>query len=405
MVHRPAPGFRGRATFATTAATFALLTTGGTLPIPLYTLWGERLGFGVSTTTWVFAAYVVGTLLALILFGGLSDQIGRKPLTVAALAVTLASTASFLLATGVPALLAARFLSGVGVGIITSAATAALHESYRGREPKVPAMVSTAANMGGLGLGPLVAGVLAQYLPAPTVLVFAVFGTLVTVAGVVALVMPETNLQRAGRVRWAPRVGVPRAALPVYWRSAAAAVPTFTLLGLFSSLTPRFLGQTLEIHSLALAGAATFVLFELGVVAQLVFRTREPRWSILTGLPLLVAALILVLTGLVTADPALFAAGTVVGGFGAGLTFLGSLGQLARAVPHEVHAKSVAAFFVAAQSGLAVPVVVIGALSGPLGLDGATTVVVTAVVVLALAALVANARPGRASVRPHPVTS
>ena len=391
MARTPTTGYG--ASFAIIALTFALLTTGGTLPIPLYTLWGQDFGFGAETTTWVFAIYVLGTLLALIFFGGLSDQVGRRPLALAALALTLASTAFFIFAANVPMLLAGRFLSGVGVGLITSAATAALSELYKGQNKAFPSMISTAANMGGLGLGPLAAGLFAEYLPGATVLVFIVFIVLVAAVSVLTFFVPETHPRTPGRkINWAPRVGVPREARAVYWKSAVAVFPTFTLLGLFSSLTPRFIGETLQVTNLAVAGAATFILFETGVTAQLVFRSRPPRWSLLLGLPLLILALALVLAGFLTATLPLFAAGTVIGGFGAGLAFMGGLGQLTSQVPHESHAKSVAAYFIAAQAGLAVPVLSIGALTGPLGLTGATAAVITAVMILAAAAWAINAR-------------
>ncbi|WP_159620210.1 MFS transporter [Arthrobacter zhaoguopingii] len=389
------PQTRYTASFAIIATTFALLTTGGTLPIPLYTLWGEDFGFGAETTTWVFAVYVLGTLLALIFFGGLSDQVGRRPLAFAALSLTIGSTLFFLFAANVPMLLAGRFLSGIGVGLMTSAATAALAELYRGSNKAFPSMISTAANMGGLGLGPLVAGVFAQYLPAPTALIFVVFGALVAAAFLLTFFVPETHPRTAGKINWAPRVGVPRSARGIYGRSAVAVIPTFTLLGLFSSLTPRFISQTLDVHNLAIAGLATFILFEIGVIAQLTFRAKAPRWSILRGLPLLIAALALVLTGFLTGNLGVFGLGTVIGGFGAGLTFMGGLGQLARAVPHESHAKSVAAYFIAAQSGLAIPVLSIGALTGPLGLTTSTTLVIAVVMVLAAAAWIVNRRSPR----------
>lgn len=391
MARLPATGYG--ASFAIIASTFALLTTGGTLPIPLYTLWGEDFGFGTETTTWIFSIYVLGTLLALIFFGGLSDQIGRRPLALAALVLTLASAVFFIAAANVPMLLAGRFLSGFGVGLITSAATAALSELYKGQNKAFPSMISTAANMGGLGLGPLAAGLFAQYLPNPTLLIFIVFITLVGAVTVLTFFVPETHPRTPGRrISWAPRVGVPREALGVYFKSAIAVFPTFTLLGLFSSLTPRFIAETLQVTNLAVAGLATFILFEVGVTAQLVFRSRPPRWSLLRGLALLIVALALVLAGFLAANILLFGAGTIIGGFGAGLAFMGGLGQLSRAVPHESHAKSVAAYFIAAQAGLAVPVLSIGALTGPLGLTGATAAVIAVVMVLAAAAWALNAK-------------
>jgi MFS family permease len=382
-----------RAAFVVIAATFALLTTGGTLPIPLYTLWGEDFGFGTATTTWVFAIYVFGTLLALVFFGGLSDQVGRKPLAFAALLVTILSTLLFVFAADVLMLLAARFLSGVGVGLITSAATAALAEVYEGNNKAIPSTVSTAANMGGLGLGALVAGLFAQYLVAPSRLVFVVFLIIVVAMTLLTLILPETNPRPPDRkIIWAPRVGVPREARAVYWRSAVAVFPTFTLLGLFSSLTPRFIRDSLGVTNLVIAGLATFILFEVGVAAQLAFRSRAPRWLILWGLGLLIVSLGLVLMGFLTEVLWIFAVGTVIGGFGAGLGFLGGLGQLSSAVPHESHAESIASYFIAAQAGLAVPVLAIGALTGPFGLTGATSTVIGVVVLLAVGALALNAK-------------
>ncbi|MFF1877134.1 MFS transporter [Leifsonia sp. NPDC058230] len=393
------PVFGTAASFSITAATFALVTTGGTLPTPLYTVWEKEFGFDPEITTWIFSTYVLGTLIALIFFGALSDQIGRKPLVIAALFTAIASTVFFVFAANTPMLLIGRLLSGFSVGLITSPATAALVELYRGANKAFPAMVSTAVNMGGLGLGPLLAGLFAQYLPDPAQLVFVFYLVLVVVATVLAVFVPETIARRATTVDWTPRVGVPRSALGVYWRSALAVFPTFALLGVFASLSPQFIGGTLHIHNLLVGGLATFIVFEIGVVAQLAFRSRAPRWSILLGLILLVVALGFVLAGLLAASVGLFAAGTVVGGFGAGLAFMGGLGQLGRAVPVESRAKSIAAYFIAAQSGLAVPVLAIGALDEPLGLNPAASLVIVIIIALAVVAWIANLR------RPATVTS
>ena len=386
------PVFGNAASFSITAAIFALVTTGGTLPTPLYTVWEMEFGFGAEITTWIFSTYVLGTLLALIFFGGLSDQIGRKPLVIAALIVAIASTLFFVFAVNTPMLLVGRFLSGFSVGLITSPATAALVELYKGAKPAFPAMVSTAANMGGLGLGPLLAGLFAQYFPDPSQLVFSFFLVLVLIATVLAIFVPETNPRRVTKVDWTPRVGVPRSALGVYWRSAIAVFPTFGLFGVFASLSPQFISATLHIDNLLVGGLATFIVFEIGVIAQLVFRSRPPRWSILIGLSLLVVALAFVLAGILAATVWLFAVGTVVGGFGAGLAFMGGLGQLGRAVPPESRAKSVAAYFIAAQSGLAVPVLAIGVLDEPLGLNPAASVVIVTVIALAVIAWLVNLR-------------
>src|ERR1700685_4228616 len=86
---------------------FAALMLGGTLPIPLYTLWGPKLGFGPLTTTLIFAAYTVGTIAALMAFAPLSDQAGRRPMLLVAIASIVVSTALFLVADSVVVLLLA----------------------------------------------------------------------------------------------------------------------------------------------------------------------------------------------------------------------------------------------------------------------------------------------------------
>lgn len=140
---------------------FAALMLGGTLPIPLYTLWAPKLGFAALTTTLIFAAYTVGTILALLTLATLSDQAGRRPLLLAAIASIAISTALFLLADSVVVLLLARLLSGVAAGVVTATATAALTELDDGAGGTRSVRTATLANMGGLGLGPIVAGVLA----------------------------------------------------------------------------------------------------------------------------------------------------------------------------------------------------------------------------------------------------
>ena len=70
-----------------------------------------------------------------------------------------------------PSLLTARFLSGLSVGLLTATATAYLMELHLAGRPAAGRrradLVATAANIGGIGLGPLIAGLLAEYAPRP----------------------------------------------------------------------------------------------------------------------------------------------------------------------------------------------------------------------------------------------
>src|SRR5688572_2393402 len=168
----------GRAAVASYGAGFWLIAlvfvTGmafSTVPTPLYPLYQARDGFSTLTITIVFAAYTVGVLTSLLLAGHLSDVVGRRKVLLAALALELAAAVLFLAEPPLPVLLAGRLVTGLGVGLLTATATAYLQELHRAAHPDASPqrfeIVSTAANIGGLGVGPLIAGVLAQYLDAP----------------------------------------------------------------------------------------------------------------------------------------------------------------------------------------------------------------------------------------------
>jgi MFS family permease len=169
---------------------------GTTLPTPLYDIYQAQWHFSAAVVTVTFAVYGAAVLVTLLLAGRSSDQAGRKPVLAAALAASALSTVVFILARNVETLIAARIVSGVSAGLVTGTATAALTELIRASATRRASLVATAANMGGLGLGPLIAGLLAQYAPHPTVLVFEVYLAVLAAAGLCLLFVPETVTSR-----------------------------------------------------------------------------------------------------------------------------------------------------------------------------------------------------------------
>src|SRR5689334_2831571 len=176
-----APG-RGGVAFLVAAAVLLVIIARGTFPAPLYPLWQRAYGFGSLTVTEVFAPYACGTLTALLVVGRASDQAGRRPVLIGGLLMTELPTAHFLAAPGTAWLYLRRVTSGLAVGIATGAAAAARAELEPRQDPRRAAAYVTGASMGGLGLGSLAAGVLAEYAPHPTRLVFAAYLAVVAVA-------------------------------------------------------------------------------------------------------------------------------------------------------------------------------------------------------------------------------
>jgi MFS family permease len=353
----PAPR---RAAFWLVALILCITMLGTTLPTPLYGIYQGQWHFSAAIVTVTFAVYAAAVLVTLLLAGRSSDQAGRKSVLAAALACSAVSTVVFIVAPNVGVLIVARILSGLSAGLMTGTATAALTELVPAAASRRASLVATAANMAGLGLGPLVAGLFAQYAPQPTVLVFEVYLGVLAAAGLCLFLVPETvSPRRRPAVRFAG-LGIPERGRSEFIAAGVAAFAAFSLLGLFAALAPTFLGNVLHESSHAVQGGVVFLLLAVGTVTQVLLARFNSRLVVLAGLPLFLAALALIVAALSQASLALFLAGTVVGGVAVGSVFLGSLATANRLAPPGQRGQVISTFFVACYAGLIIPVVGVG---------------------------------------------
>jgi MFS family permease len=160
-----------RAAFWLVAGVLCLLFFAAGAPSSLYGIYRAQLRFSATTLTAVFAIYALVLLLTLLVFGSVSDYLGRRRVILAALTVTAGACAVFLTAHNVGLLFAARAMQGLAVGTSTGALGAALLDLQPEGSGLAP-LVTTAAPLLGLGAGALGTSALAQYGPAPTRLVW-----------------------------------------------------------------------------------------------------------------------------------------------------------------------------------------------------------------------------------------
>ncbi|OXS33564.1 MFS transporter [Streptomyces sp. XY006] len=368
-------------------ALFAVAMAGTTLPTPLYPLYQEKLGFSELTVTVVYAVYAFGVIGVLLLAGNASDAVGRRPVLLWGLGFAAASAVCFLCATGLGWLFAGRLLSGLSAGLFTGAATAYVMELAPEGGAARATFVATAANMGGLGCGPLLAGLLAQYAPWPLYLPFAVHLVLVAAAALVLLRLPETvrELRPLHTVR-PQRPALPPPVRPVFGPAAAASFVGFALFGVFTAVSPAFLAESLDLRDHAVSGLVVALAFFSSTAGQLA----AGRVGVARSLPLGCAGLLaglLLLAGALYADLlVLVVLSALVGGTGQGLAFRGALSAVAGASPGDRRAAVISTLFVVAYAGISVPVIGVGLLTGPLGLEGAGLVFIACMGALVSAA-------------------
>jgi MFS family permease len=375
-----------RTAFAATAYAFAVTMLGTTLPTPLYSLYRVRFGISELMITVIFASYAAGVIATLLLVGRLSDEIGRRPVLAPGIALSALSAVVFLLAQGLAPLLIGRVLSGLSAGIFTGTATATLLDFAPPERPGRGTLVATGANMLGLGCGPLLAGLLVQYASDPLRLPFWVDLALLVPAALAIFAIPEPVSVRA-RPRLRPQaLHVPAEVRPIFIRGALAGFAGFAVLGLFTAVSPAFLGQTLKITSAATVGVVVFGVFAASFAGQLAFDVVPERLAMPLGCGALIAGMALLAGGLATPSLALLVTGGVVAGVGQGLSFRAGLTAVNAAAPPEERGEVASSFFVVAYVAISLPVIGEGLLAQVAGLKAAG--LVFAGVVAALAAVV-----------------
>ena len=226
------------AAVAATAAAFTICMAGTTLSTPLYDIYSRRYGFQTVTITILFAVYAIGVVATLTVFGRLSDAVGRRPVLLAAVGISAAGSLILAFAPGLSLLLAGRVVSGLAAGLMSGTGTAAVIDLFPSERRGPGATVAVAANTGGLALGTLLAGILAEVAPKPLITPYLVQAGLAVLAGL-WLLLASGRLSTAGTAGTAPggrrfrlgRLRIPAEIRAPFIRAVLAAGPASLFSG------------------------------------------------------------------------------------------------------------------------------------------------------------------------------
>ncbi|WP_017431153.1 MFS transporter [Vreelandella jeotgali] len=355
------------------AFAFLVVMLGTTLPTPLYPIYQAEYGFSQLVITLIFAVYAIGVIGALVVAGRWSDQLGRRPLLLAGMLIAAVSDVVFWLGDSLGWLLLGRMISGASAGIFTGTATVAVIELAPNAWKPRATLAATAVNMGGLGLGPLVAGVLATWLPTPLTLPYALHFILLGVGMALVWRAPETVNRAAKLDLRVQRLHIPPEVRRVFVPAALVGFAGFAVLGFFSSMAPAFMQTVLGEQNLAVIGLVVCLVFFASTAGQSLQGRVPPAWRLPLGCLTLLAGVALIGTGIFTHLMAVFGCGALLAGTGQGLGFRAGMGAIAAASPADQRGSVTSAFFVVAYVALSIPVVGIGLATHWLGLEATGT--------------------------------
>jgi Sugar (and other) transporter len=363
-VRAPAAAAAGRyrAGFWAVAFAFLIVMAAATLPSPLYGLYRERDNLSAFTVTVIYAIYAAGTIATLLSARFIAARIGRRGMMLGSVATMMAAAGLMAAWKALPGLLVGRFITGVAVGLAAGTAITYLIELRLRENPKasvIPARnIGTGVNVGALGIGPLVAGFLAQWVKHPLTVPYLLWVGLGAIALIGLVGAPETGTPAPATPAKQPASSSSRS-VRLLVPASAATLAAFAANGLFAGLSGLFLAITFHHPSHALSGATLFLVFAAGVASQLATsHLPASRVFVLGTISMVVGlALLVISVRLSTPSLALFLiSGTLIGA-GAGALFKGTTGLVLDATAPENRLAMTSDLLIALFVGLSIPVI------------------------------------------------
>ncbi|WP_318652744.1 MFS transporter [Pseudomonas sp. PDM22] len=354
---KSASGFSPQASAWLLTAILMAFLAAAAAPTPLYALYRESWQFSPALLTLVFSIYAGGLMVALLVFGSLSDHLGRRPVIRAALILELLAMAVFLYANSVELLIVARLLQGFATGIATSVLGAAMLDIDRERGP----LINSVAPMLGMAMGALGSSTLVQFGSDPLHEVY-VWLLAVFALGIVLLRwLPESISRQPGALAsLKPRIRIPPQARRAFWSVAPLNASLWALGGFYLSLGPTLARQVTGLQVPMIGGGLVSLLCLCGALAIFALRNQPAAVILRRGGLALIIGLLITLLGVDSGNLWLFFLGTAVAGLGFGGAFLGALRSVVPLAHAHERGALMASFYVLSYLAFSVPAILAG---------------------------------------------
>ena len=358
-----------------------VFTMGTSIITPLLPLYAGQFHLSNGTLTLLFATYTATVVPTMLVAGSASDRLGRKRVLLPAMLVLTCASLVFAFTESVSMLFVGRVLQGLAVGMFLGVGTAFVVDHAIPAKRALAAMAAGAFFRLGFGLGPGMAGLVAQYWGDPIHRPFEVHLVLLAV-GIGCVILASETVPRR-RYKFEIRVGVPKGQMRGFAGFMAPAAFTMSFMeGTVLSIVPLYLYDTLGERNVAIAGLCGFLVLGLGGMTPLVTRNVAPRMAVMIGLGVSAVVTWLIALAAVGGSALLVVVAAGIIGFVNGMILQGATVICSTVVPLQERGKLLSSLYMCAYAGT-VPAVGLGYLSLSIGLTATLVVFSIASCVLA----------------------
>ncbi len=340
---------------------FAIMVASN-IPTPIYALYAVKFNFGSLAITEVFATYVAFLIPSLLFWGQYSDAKGGKIPVVLGIILEIAGIIVFFLAGNISMLFLARALQGLASGAISGPASALLFY-YRGKSGAFLTSVSTSS---GTAVGPLLGGVMAEYLPFPIRLVYILSMIIVIMPAIAVIPLIKKATNRNNFKFHFPKLNMDEKNLFIL--SAASAFVAWTITAFYMSLSPLYIIRLLNVSNIAISGLMVFLMLGIASLMQFSSMRQSIYSSMIIGIVSLILAIVFIIISLPIKSIAIFILGTAMAGIGQGYTFAGATREVRTIAPPLKMGDTLSNYYIVIYFGVGVPIIVLGFLDTISGL-------------------------------------
>lgn len=354
------------------AATFTLTTlyAVSAAPTPLLNLYQQQIGLTNGDLAITAVSYFLSMLATLLVLSRLSNHLGRRAVSIAALGFIIAASLLLNIAQDKTLFMLARAFTGIACGLGSSAVAAYIIDSVPPERAKLGAIITGSAPLLGLCGGTFGAAAWAAHSHDFSPIYLTLI--LLSVMGLIGIGFSRETVQVNRQNLWRslrPTLSVPTALRPYLPAAAAAFAGTWTMGGFYMAYSSSIVKELFGEASPLLAAAIYAGLLAPNILGNLFAGKFSPQTAQKAGITLFFLSVMGIALGLNIASSTLFFAATLLAGVATGLAFTGSMQSLLQRTQSADRAAVLSVIYLISYSGAVLPNFVVRQVAGLLSLN------------------------------------